>query len=72
MRWESSIVPGVGSFRVKLALFILTASVAALISWLTRWKFSSVMWFTTMFTFFALLCGWGVRELWKDYGPKRN
>jgi hypothetical protein len=72
MRWESSIIPGVGSFRVKLVLFILIASVAAVISPLAAWRFSSVMYFATMFTFFAILCGWGVLELWKDYGSKRN
>ncbi len=72
MRWESSIVRGMGSFRIKLLLFISSGSVAGLISWLTGWKFSSVWYATAMLTVFVFLCTWAASELWADLGPKRN
>ena len=72
MRWESSIVPGVGSFRLKLILLSVTGSETAVLSWLTGWQFSFVWYVTAIFTGLAILCSWAVVELRKDYGRKRN
>jgi hypothetical protein len=72
MRLESSIVPGIGSFRIKLLLTAATGTIALIASRLTGWKFGFLWYMTAILTVVAIGCAWAAHELWKDYGPKRN
>lgn len=72
MRIESSIVPGAGSFRLKLVLLIVTGVIAFFVSRLTGLSWSLVWYFAAIFAGLALFLAWPISELSKDYKSRRH